>query len=289
MSCWLRNKPAAHGSWLAAFFYFRRVYSKLQLAGKYLQYYLTASNGKGHGIHSPFVFDFITGVLNDRRRYPAYARVEQLRARLAADARLLAVEDFGAGSVTGAKKERSIADITRNAVRPKKYGQLLYRVAAYYKPHYILELGTSVGLTSSYLALANEQAIVTTVEGSPAIAELARENFKQLELSSIALYNRPFDECLPRIIQHHPHLDFVFIDGNHRMEPTLSYFNSLLPAMHERSVIVFDDIHWSRDMEQAWESVKNHPQVMLTIDLFFIGLVFFRKEFKVKQDFTIRF
>ncbi len=215
--------------------------------------------------------------------------MEKLRATLARDERLLTVEDFGAGSVSGAKKERRIADITRTAVKPKKYGQLLYRVAAYYQPHFVLELGTSAGLTTAYLALANARGIVTTVEGSPTIAELARHTFQQLELPPVALYNRPFDECLPRIIQHHPHLDFVFIDGNHRKEPTLHYFNQLLPAMHESSMIVFDDIHWSSDMEAAWEAVKNHPQVMLTVDLFFIGLVFFRQEFKVKQDFIIRF
>ncbi len=265
------------------------MYSKLQLARKYLQYYITASNGRGHGIHSPFVFDFITRVLNDRHRYDAYARVEAIRAALVKDEGVLEVDDFGAGSVSGAKRQRRIGDITRRAVKPKKYGQLLFRMAAYYKPHYVLELGTSVGLTTAYLAMANAQSIVTTVEGSPAIAELARENFRKLDVSSIALYNRAFDESLSRIIPLHPHLDFVFIDGNHRMEPTLDYFNQLLPAMHESSVIVFDDIHWSRDMEAAWEKIRQHPQVMLTIDLFFIGLVFFRKEFKVKQDFTIRF
>jgi len=265
------------------------VYTRLQLAAKYLRYYISASNGKGHGIHSPFVFDFIEQVLNDKRSFYAYKGVEALRSRLLADGRVLAIEDFGAGTAGGRKKQRGVADIARTALKPKKFGQLLFRMAAYYKPHYILELGTSLGLTTAYLAMADERAIVTTIEGSPAIAEAARENFKQLGVSSIALYNRPFDECLPRIIQHHPHLDFVFIDGNHRKDPTLDYFNQLLPAMHECSVIVFDDIHWSKDMEAAWQAIKDHPQVLLTIDLFFIGLVFFRKEFKVKQHFTIRF
>jgi len=286
----LRSKRlAAHSSRLAAFLYFHGVYSRLQLAAKYLRYYLSASNGRGHGVHSPFVFDFITNVLNDKRDFYAYSRVEQLRAGLAADERMLAVDDFGAGPAGGRSQRRKLSAIVQTAVKPRKYGQLLFRMAAYYRPHYVLELGTSVGITTSYLAMADNQAIVTTIEGSAAVAEIARENFKKLGLSSIALYNRPFDECLPRIIQHHPHLDFVFIDGNHRREPTLDYFQRLLPAMNENSVIVFDDIHWSRGMESAWQAVKSHPRVMMTIDLFFIGLVFFRKEFKVKQDFVIRF
>jgi len=265
------------------------VYSRLQLASKYLRYYLTASNGRGHGIHSPFVFEFITKVLNDRRDFYAYEKVEQLRSALASDGRMLAIEDFGAGSATGHKKQRSVAGIVQTAVKPKKFGQLLFRMAAHYRPHYVLELGTSMGLTTAYLALADRHSIVTTIEGSAAVADIARENFKKLGLSSIALYNRPFDECLPRIIDHHPHLDFVFIDGNHRLEPTLDYFQRLLPAMRENSVLVFDDIHWSKDMESAWQTIKEHPKVMLTIDLFFIGLVFFREAFKVKQDFVVRF
>ena len=168
------------------------MYNRFQLARKYIRYYLTASNGKGHGIHSPFVFEFVERVLNDTRSFYAYTRIERLRRALTSDARVLTVEDFGAGSATGNKKERRVADIARSAVKPRKYGQLLFRMAAYYKPHYILELGTSAGLTSAYLALADERAIVTTIEGSPSIAELARETFRKLGLSSIALYNRPF-------------------------------------------------------------------------------------------------
>src|ERR1700743_1506948 len=116
------------------------MYSPVKLAGKYLHYYLTAANGKGHGTHNPFVFDFITRVLNDRQNYPAYAPIEQLRRTLRRDPTLLDIEDLGAGSVYAETKTRSVASITRHAAKPKKLGQLLYRVARHYRPNTILEL-----------------------------------------------------------------------------------------------------------------------------------------------------
>ncbi|MBS1565740.1 MAG: SAM-dependent methyltransferase, partial [Bacteroidetes bacterium] len=148
------------------------MYSPLQLAAKYLRYYARASNGKGHGIHSPFVFDFITNVLNDRRDFYAYGQVEALRRALRDDDRILEIEDFGAGPAGGRRQQRKVSGILRTAVKPRKYGQLLFRMAAYYRPHYVLELGTSIGVTTAYLALADSHSIVTTIEGSPAVADV---------------------------------------------------------------------------------------------------------------------
>ena len=116
------------------------MYSSFQLAVKYLNYYFTASNGKGHGMHSPFVFEFITKVLIDKTKYPAYQKVENLRKQLLKDQRLT-VEDYGAGSSIDKTNQRRIASIAKNAAKPKKYGQLLYRMVKYYQPTAIFELG----------------------------------------------------------------------------------------------------------------------------------------------------
>src|SRR6187200_1688659 len=130
------------------------MYSRPQLLLKYLQYYFTASNGKGHGMHSPFVFEFITKILNDKNDYSEYEKVELLRRQLLNDNVILEVEDFGAGSVVDKKNKRSISSIAKNAAKPKKFGQLLFRMAKHYQPANILELGTSLGITTSYLSLA---------------------------------------------------------------------------------------------------------------------------------------
>src|SRR6185295_3834191 len=110
------------------------MYSRIQLAIKYLSYYFSASNGKGHGMHSPFVFDFIIHVLNDPTVYPDYARVEAQRTKMLADKRILNITDFGAGSDNSSGNQRGIASIAASAVKPKKYGQLLYRMVRKYQP-----------------------------------------------------------------------------------------------------------------------------------------------------------
>jgi len=265
------------------------MYSKSQLFFKYLQYYFTSSNGKGHGTHSPFVFEFITKVLNDKTVYSEYERVERLRNQLLNDNSILNVEDFGAGSSVSKTNQRTVSSIARNAAKSKKLGQLLFRMVKFYQPSTILELGTSLGITSSYLALANQDARMITMEGSKEIAEAARKNFRNLEIRNLEIVEGNFDDKLSSAITQLSSIDFVFIDGNHRKEPTERYFKELLAKMNKDSILVFDDIHWSNEMEAAWEAIKNNAAVTCSIDLFFIGIVFFRKEFKEKQDFAICF
>ncbi len=298
------------------------MYSRLRLARKYLSYYITASNGKGHGIHSPFVFDLVAKVLNDTYDYPAYARVEALREKLLLDGTMLEIEDLGAGSVLGTGsatasgrqatagnghgviRHRSIADIARHAAKPKKLGQLLFRIAKHYKPRVMLELGTSLGLSAAYLAGGAEEghskaragfaagakdAKLLTIEGSAAVAGVAEANFRSLGLVNIEQVTGSFDDRLPETLDGLDSIDLAFVDGNHRRAPTLRYFNWLIARASPSSVFIFDDIHWSGEMEQAWETIRQDERVLLTIDLFFIGLVFLREEFKVKQNFVIRF
>ncbi len=265
------------------------MYSPFQLGIRYLKYYFKASNGKGHGMHSPFVFSFITKVLNDNRHFYAYESVEIIRQLLLNDQQLLEIEDFGAGSRVRKNNTRKVCEIANSSLKPKKFGQLLFRIVDQYAPKNILELGTSLGVTTAYLASAREDSKVVTMEGASTIAAVAKNNFRKLQLTNIELVEGNFDETLPTTIQKMKIIDLAFVDGNHRYEPTMRYFRELLPVMHEHSILIFDDIHWSEEMECAWEEIKQDSSVTLTIDLFFIGLVFFRKEQKAKQDFVVRF
>lgn len=261
----------------------------INIALKYLKYYATSMNGKGHGIHSPFVFNFVKNVLNDDRKYYSYVAVELLRKKLLKRKEIIEIEDMGAGSVLSVSNKRTVAEICRNTSKSPKLGQLLFRCTQYFKPGIILELGTSLGISTSYLSLGNLNANVITCEGSKAVAGIAIDNFRQLGFENITLEPGNFDDTLPHILRKHPRIDFAFIDGNHREEPTYRYFLNLLPNLHDDSVLVFDDIHWSEEMESAWKKIQEHESVKATIDLFFIGLVFFRNDFKVKQHFQIRF
>ena len=265
------------------------MYSPFQLAIKYFNYWITASNGKGHGMHSPFIFELITKVLNVKEGRPEYEKVEALRNQLLNDNSVIEVEDFGAGSVIDKKSRRSISSIAKNAAKPKKFGQLLFRMVKHYQPTTILELGTSLGITTSYLSLAKPDARLITMEGSKEIADIAKRNLRNLEIRNFEIIEGNFDDTLSSVVRGLSSVDFAFIDGNHRQEPTERYFKELLSKINNDSILVFDDVHWSSEMEAAWETIKKNAAVTCSIDLFFIGIVFFRKEFKETQHYVIRF
>lgn len=240
-------------------------------------------------MHSPFVYDLIINVLNDKTYYEDYKEVELLRRQLLSDRTIVEVKDLGAGSARNNSAGRRICDIARHAAKPAKFGQLLYRMVRYYQPEQILELGTSLGITTQYMALAHPAAKLITIEGAPGVAAVAREKIKAAGITNVELLQGNFDELLPAVLQKDKKPGFVFIDGNHRKEPTVRYFEQLTATAHNDTILVFDDIHWSREMEDAWGYIRAHAAVRCTIDLFFVGIVLFRQEFREKQHFTIRF
>jgi predicted O-methyltransferase YrrM len=265
------------------------LYTHTQLAKKYLNYYLTASNSKGHGVHSPFVFEFIKFILKDKTKYDVYSTIEKQRQVLLNDKTVIEVEDFGAGSTVIKTKQRIVKDIAASSLKPKKYSQLLFRMIQFYNKKNILELGTSFGITTCYLASAKNNPYVTSMEGSQSIANIAQQSFDALQLKNIKIIRGNFEKTLSPFLENTSTIDFAFLDGNHRKIPTLQYFEQILSKSTEETIFVFDDIHWSKEMEKAWGEIKIHPSVTLTIDLFFIGIVFLKKDFKVKQHFSIRF
>jgi len=265
------------------------MYNKLTLARKWWRFYRTASNSAGHGIHSPFVFDFVKNILNDKRWFYAFAPIEMSRNKLLRDHSFIQVDDLGAGSVVSKSNRRRVNEIAKHALKSKKLAQLLFRIANHYQPETIVELGTSFGITTAYIAAAKGNANVFTIEGSPSVAAIAKNNFRELNVYNVHLLEGGFDSVLPQLLEKIKQVDFAFIDGNHRLDPTLRYFELLFKHADEQTILVFDDIHWSEEMETAWKIIKDHHGVTCTIDLFFIGLVFFRKDFKSKQHFTIRY
>ena len=164
----------------------------------------------------------------------------------------------------------------------------MFRLIKHYQPKTLVELGTSLGITTSYFSKANPDCSIITIEGNDSVASVAKENFQKLNCTNIQLLQGNFDDLLPSVISQLSLIDLAYIDGNHRYEPTINYFNQFLSKSHNQTILVFDDIHWSAEMEKAWEEIKLHPSVQYTIDIFFLGFVFFRQEFKVKQNFSIR-
>lgn len=215
------------------------MYSKTQLAIKYLNYYAKASDRKGHGMHSPFVFELIEEVLNDKRSFYAYENIEDLRQALLADKRMLQIEDLGAGSRTIKENTRTVAEIAKSSLKPKKYSQLLFRMVDHYQPQTIIELGTSLGVTTAYMAAAKSNAKVISLEGASAVAAVAKENFTKLKQDNIELQLGNFDDILPIVLSSLPTVDLAFIDGNHRYQPTVNYFEQLLSKSNNYSILIF--------------------------------------------------
>lgn len=256
----------------------------LRFAKDYLLHRLKAKNR--HGVHSPFVYRLIDSVIYDFASKNVYAEVENIRRGLLNDTRIITITDLGAGSHVNNNRQKKISDIAHNALKPPKLAQLLYRLAADLKPRNIIELGTCLGTTTLYLQKAAKEAKVYTLEGCPETAKIAAETFSKGDIKTTPVVGN-FDDTLPAIIDGMLELDFVFVDGNHQKDATLKYFEWCLPKVHDDTMLIFDDIYWSEGMKEAWAQIKAHPQVTVTIDLFWIGVVFFRKG-QMKEDFLVK-
>lgn len=244
-----------------------------------------------HSLHSPFLFSLYTQIIRpDNHREPAFAPIHALRKTLRRSRKDITITDLGAGSKVNASRQRTISDIARHSQKQARFGRLLFRLIRHFRAKTIVDLGTSLGLTTAYLAEAARlhEGQVLTFEGCPETAVVARRNFQQLGLQNVTVVVGNIDQTLPAHIAGLGRIDFVFFDANHRYEPTVRYFEICLKERHNDTVFVFDDIHWSDEMEQAWAYIKNHPAVSVTVDLFWVGLVFFRHE-QPKQDFVLRF
>ena len=258
----------------------------MQLVLNYLQHRFTAKTR--HGVHSPFVYQLVDEIIYDFHAKGDYNDIEKLRSRLLHDNRIVNVTDLGAGSYLNNRKQKPVKTIARNALKPARLAQLIYRLARHFEPSRIVELGTCLGITTAYLAKAAPIARVTSIEGCPETAAVAAENLSHLNIQNVELQVGNFDELLPGLIHQAEALDFVFIDGNHRKDATLNYFKWCLPKLSENGIMIFDDIYWSKGMKEAWQEIKAHPNVTVTIDLFWIGLVFIRPG-QVKEDFKIKY
>lgn len=242
-----------------------------------------------HAVHSPFVFKLLTKCFYQKNEASELKQLAAYRKKQFSNTNVIEITDLGAGSKVFASNKRIIAEIAKKAGINKKRAQLLTRVIGYFAPKAILELGTSVGLATSAISIGAQQyksnATIISVEGCPTIADYARIQLQNFGFENIQVINSEFSLYLKEVAQ--PTFDLVYFDGNHSKDATVAYFTSLLPNSHNDSVWIFDDIHWSKEMEEAWNYIKKHPKVTVTIDTYKWGFVFFRKE-QPKEHFIIR-
>ncbi len=252
---------------------------------KYLRFFFKAETV--YSVHSPFVFDFLQRFIEDKRHYYAFDKIEALRQRLLQTSDEIKITDLGAGHQGKKLDRRKIKDIANSAVSSPKQGQLLFKMVEHFKPKTIIELGTSLGITSLYLAEAHSKTKLFTLEGSEQIAKVAGDHFKKMKLENIEQILGNFDHTYLPLLKKNNQADFVFIDGNHRKEPTIRYFKQALNYTNSDSILIFDDIYWSDEMQEAWEEIKAHEKVTLSIDLFYMGIVFFKEDHLEKRHYKL--
>ena len=254
----------------------------------YLRYRLKAKTS--YGIQAPFLFNYMQEVVEQKwKKNLVCSQIEQLRKHLLHNQTMVPFVDFG----TGRKKasisdQRRICDIARHSAKSKKYARLLFKTVQYFRPTTILELGTSLGISTAYLSAANPSAKVVTIEGCPAMVQQALINFQTLSLNNIEVRGGEFSAVLPSVLQEVSSIDFVFIDGNHCRKATLDYYKQIKPHLTSKSVVVIDDIHYSKDMEAAWREIIADPFVRVSLDFFAMGMLFPNKDLS-KEHFLIRY
>ena len=259
---------------------------KLKVAINYIQHHFTANNR--HGIHSPFVYDFLERVLYADKSNAELDSLKIIRKKLLSSTHEIEITDLGAGSTINTSSTRLVKDVAKNSSKKPKYGRLFYRMVQYFQPESVIELGTSLGLSTIYFAQANPSIKVKTLEGCPNTLKVAQQTFDELKINNIETYLGDFKDTFPKVLASTPNVDLVFFDGNHQEQATLAYFESALKHKNENSIFIFDDIHWSEGMTNAWNKIKGHSETVVTLDLFFLGIVFFKPDL-TPQEFKIKF
>ena len=240
-----------------------------------------------HAVHSPFVFNLLTKCFFDRKKKPEYVILKKYRKSLLENKNTIEVTDFGAGSKIFKSNTRQISKIAKTAGITLKRAELLFRIVHYFQPKHILEIGTSLGLATSALSLGNKNTKIITLEGCQNTMSVAQNLLKKINSKNIEFKVSEFDTYLKNSNLKSQIFDLIYFDGNHQKQATLDYFESLLPTITNDTVWIFDDIHWSKEMQEAWKIIQNHPKVTVTIDTYQWGFVFFRRE-QPKEHFIIR-
>ncbi len=240
-------------------------------------------SGNEHGLHSPFVFKLYTEAISKDFKSPIFDKLEKKRNEFLLNHEQIQIQDFGAGSAYLKSNNRKISDIARKGISGANKCRLLYRIVDHLKPSSALEMGTSLGISTSYIYSALSDADLVSIEADKELYKIAKAHLPK----EIRLINKTFSEAFLELFEENFQPDLVFIDGDHKGENLKTYINQILENRSKDCVFIIDDIYWSRDMAKAWNSLTEDPGFGISIDLFHFGLLFTRQK-QAKQHFVLR-
>ncbi len=261
---------------------------KIKLLIRYFLYRIRRKGLKGHGIHSPFVYELNQRVLNSKKKYPEYLLIKNFRNKLANNSQRINVNDPGAGSVVFSSGNRKVKDILNCAGSSPRMGKLLFRLARNANPETIVEIGTSLGFGAFCLAAGAPGSLVYSIDACASQIKIASDGLSKAGIGNVVLIEGSFRDELPRLLNRLTKIDLVYFDGDHRKDALLWQFNQCRKKAHPGTVFIVDDINWSDGMNAAWMDICQDPEVSLSVDMFYFGLIFFRKGM-AKQHFNLGF
>lgn len=244
-----------------------------------IQFYLSADTGYKANI--PFVQDFVRQVMDTSKNFYDFYSIETLRSQYLKSSDSIDFIDFGTGNSDG---RRQIRDIAKSSLSSKTQCRMLFNLVNRYQPETIVELGTSLGIATMYMASARRKGRLYTFEGNPATVQLVQNSLRKLQYTNVDVIEGDFTDTLQPALDQINRVDLAFIDGNHAYTPTMDYFKLLKSYCNEDSILIFDDIYWSEEMNRAWHDIKSDPSVTIALDLYFMGIVFFKNVGASKID-----
>lgn len=261
----------------------------IPISVKYIRHLLKARHRNGYGLHSPFVYELARNVIFNKNRWTVPGNVREYHRAMRRSDQKLVIYDHGAGSRVTGREERKVASIARHSSVTPRQGALLYRLSKWYRPAAVVEAGTGIGISTSYLAAGAENAVISTIEGSPAKHNFAREHTDAGSSGGLEFLLGTFDTHIDRLASAAPDRTLFFIDGDHRYHSTMERVRSVMAQKElTETMMILDDIYWSDDMERAWKDACAEPGVDVSIDLFHMGILFRRPGIS-RQHFRISF
>ena len=238
-----------------------------------------------HSIQTPFAFELYSRLKNEIKKSELKPEIEQIRHQLQGDHSTVLGEDYGTGSERS-HRGRDISGIAKTGISTQKRCLIYQAIMRIFNPAISFELGTSLGVSTAYLASSSSAGKIHTFEGNAELSKIARRNFSELGLGKINMVEGNIDDTLPKILKEIESLDMCVIDANHRGRALMHYVDLLINKMDTTGLILVDDIRWSKDMYHAWKIIACRNEVTLSLEFMDFGLLLFKKNI-TKQHYVL--